>query len=134
MPDQERRISPRKPCSVPLRFRFIKNGRRNKDSALHLSSFPQGSADAHFGMLEGEAQNLSERGVYFVCTENIHVGQEVEMFFTIPGEFTGRGPENIHCKARIVHAQALQGNRQLTGAGVAVKRFEALARPYTWAH
>jgi anti-sigma B factor antagonist len=125
--NQERRISSRFECSVPLRF-WVKNGQPHDTAAQPA----QGAVtDAHFGMLEGQAQNLSERGVYFVCTEKVGVGQQLEMFFTIPGELTGRGPENIRCRARIVHAEPLERNRTLTGVGAAVPRFEVLARPYS---
>jgi hypothetical protein len=134
MSDQERRIAPRKECSVPLRFRVIEKGRSDQSSVQFAQSTDGSIVHGHFGMLEGEAQNLSERGVYFVCTEKVNVGQEVEMFFTIPGELTGRGPEDIRCRARIVHAEPLEPDRELIGAGVAVKRFEALARPYRQLH
>ena len=134
MSDQERRIAPRKECSVPLRFRVIEKGRSNDTAVRFIQSADGAIVQGHFAMLEGQAQNLSERGVYFVCAEKVKVGQEIEMFFTIPGELTGRGTEDIRCRARIVHAEPLEPDRELIGAGVAVKRFEAVARPYRWRH
>jgi PilZ domain len=84
--------------------------------------------------IEGQAVNLSERGVYFVCRENVMTGEEVEMFFTIPSELTRRAAESIRCKARIVHAEPLTGNHDMTGAGVLVETFDPLARSRDWAN
>lgn len=84
--------------------------------------------------MEGRTINLSERGVYFVCREQISAGDEVEMYFTIPSALTGRGPESVRCKARIVHVEPDDGNLGLTGAGVLVSHFEALASPRDWAN
>jgi hypothetical protein len=85
-------------------------------------------------MTEGQVQNLSERRVYFVCREKLDVGEEVELFFTLPAELTGRPPESVRCNARIVYAQPLDRNPELTGAGVIVSRFEPLARSRNWAN
>src|SRR5215469_12700427 len=128
MATEERRVSPRKECLVPIRFRVVQNGNARADQAVRLTDSGRGSGThAHFGMMEGQAVNLSERGVYFVCRENVMTGEEVEMFFTIPSALTGRAAESIRCRARVVHAEPLAGNRELTGAGAAVDRFECLA-------
>ena len=82
MSNEERRIAPRKECSVPLRFRVIEKGRPH-NAAVFTQSAEGGVTHVHFGMLEGQAQNLSERGVYFVCTEKVDVGQEVEMSYRV---------------------------------------------------
>ena len=129
MSDQERRIAPRKECSVPLRFRVIETRRPSgAPSQGTPPSMPDAATQSNFGMLEGQAQNLSERGLYFVCSEKVDVGQEVEMFFTIPAELTGRGPEDVQCRARIVHAEPLERDRDLTGAGVVVRSMLMVAR------
>jgi anti-sigma B factor antagonist len=115
--NQEHRISYRHECSVPLRFFIINNGRPHDTAA---QSAEETVTDAPSGMFEAQAQNLSEQGVYFVCNQEVDVGQEVEMFFTIPGELTSRGPEDIRCKARIVRTKLLKGNRKLIGVGAAI--------------
>jgi PilZ domain len=88
---------------------------------------------ARFGMAEGQVQNLSERGAYFICRQNVAVGAEIELFFTLPAELTGRPAESVRCIARIVYAQPLERNPEMTGAGVAVNRFEPLGRSRNWA-
>jgi hypothetical protein len=113
MSNHERRRAPRKECLVPLRFRIIENGHGNHESTVRLTDSSAGPAThARFGMAEGRAENLSERGVYFVCSEKVSVGEEIELFFTLPPDLTGRPPEGVRCKARIVYAQPLEKDRK----------------------
>ena len=96
MSHQERRRSPRKECLVPLRFRVLDNGNGHNDTVIRLTDYAAGAGThAHFGMAEGQAQNLSERGVYFVSRQPVTVGEEVELFLTIPAELTGRADESV---------------------------------------
>jgi PilZ domain len=135
MSNQERRRAPRKECLVPIRFRIVGNGHDHPETTARFTHFGGGPAThARFGMAEGQVQNLSERGVYFICREKLGVGEEVELFFTLPAELTGRTPESVRCSARIVYAQPLERNAELTGAGVFVNRFEPLARSRNWAN
>jgi hypothetical protein len=151
MSSQERRRSPRKECLVPLRFRIIGNGNGNGNTAAGRHavnrtveggsatrsdriSATESGAHAHFGMAEGRAENLSERGVYFVSRERVTVGEEVELFFTLPAELTGRAAESVRCNARVVFAQPLEREPGLTGAGVSVRCYEAIARARSWAN
>ncbi|HKS68183.1 MAG TPA: PilZ domain-containing protein [Candidatus Acidoferrales bacterium] len=135
MSNQERRRAPRKECLVPIRFRIIENGHSQPDSAVRLADSARGAiTHARFGLAEGQVQNLSERGVYFVCREKVAVGEEVELFFTLPAELTGRPPESVRCHARIVYAEPLERNPELMGAGVSVNRFEPVARSRNWSN
>jgi PilZ domain len=135
MSNQERRRAPRKECLVPLRFRIIENGHCNSESTVRLTDSVAGpGTHARFAMAEGQAENLSERGVYFVCREKVSVGEEIELFFTLPAELTGRPPEGVRCKARIVYAQPLAKNPEMTGAGVMVNRFEPVSRARDWSN
>ncbi|HLV94083.1 MAG TPA: PilZ domain-containing protein [Candidatus Acidoferrales bacterium] len=135
MSSQERRRAPRKECLVPIRFRIVENGYNGPDAAVRLTDSGRGAmTHARFGMAEGQVQNLSERGVYFVCREKVAVGEEVELFFTLPAELTGRPPECVRCTARIVYAHPLERSPELMGAGVVVNRFEPLSRARNWAN
>jgi PilZ domain len=130
MSNQERRRSPRKECLVPLRFRILENGDAQADTAVRLThSGDVPSTHGHFGVAEGQAENVSEKGIYFVSREKVSAGQEVELFFTLPSDLTGRPPESVRCNARVVFVQHLEGNPALTGAGLSVCYFEASQRP-----
>lgn len=64
MSSHERRVCPRKECLVPVRLRVVQNGHAPTDPAVRLTDSARGSGThAHFGMIEGQAVNLSERGV-----------------------------------------------------------------------
>jgi hypothetical protein len=132
MSGHERRISPRKECVIPVRFRIVKNGTKPSDASVR-STEPVRSSLAHgyFGTLDGETVNLSERGIYFISGEKVKVGEELEIYFTLPLEVTGRRSEKVRCHARVVHAEVLD-QEGLTGAGAIVQRFEPVSAPRNW--
>ena len=107
MGSKERRLSPRKECAVPLRFRL-----------------------ANVGM-NGESVNLSERGIYFKSQCNINVGEPLQMYFTVPQEFTGRSAGRVRCNARVVRVEA-QAAPWLVGVGAVVERFERMPPARDW--
>lgn len=152
MSDQERRRSPRKECLVPLRFRIVGNGNGGDAVALAAQdtlgrtayggrvtrservSISESRTHAHFGMAEGCVENLSERGVYFISRERVAVGEEIELYLTLPPELTGRAAESVRCNARVIFARPLDRDPGWTGAGASVRYFEAIARARDWAN
>ena len=135
MSNHERRVSPRKPYAAPLRFRVIQNGASAGDASVRFEAAPRAATThAHFGTSEGETVNFSERGLYFVSRLNLKVGEELEMYFTLPAELTGRSSEHIRCNARVVHAESVPGKRGVTGVGVIVDRFEPITSARDWAN
>ncbi len=127
MGSRERRISPRKDCIVPLRFRVTKAA--DQASQRARSGF---SAKTLLGTLEGESVNLSERGIYFRSSHSLSVGEPLEMYFTIPRELTGRGAEQVRCSARVVHVEPQADKQGLVGVGAAVERFEPMSGARDW--
>src|SRR5271165_1608751 len=126
MGNKERRISPRKECTVPLRFRTRAAGQLGGD--ITASS----SGRTFSGTIEGESVNLSERGIYFRSRQTVSVGQPLEMYFTIPRELTGRGAEQVRCSARVVHVEPQVDGQGLVGVGAAVERFEPMSLARNW--
>ena len=135
MPGRERRISPRKDCAVSLRFRVIANGAKP-----HAEPAAIGDANRVIKVavpsatVEGTALNLSERGVYFTSPEQLTIGAPLEMYLTLPRELTGRGPEPVRCRARVVHVEECASERGVKGIGAAVERFELLAAAHDWSN
>jgi hypothetical protein len=127
MGSKERRIAPRKECTVPLRFRVTK-------SADHLAREVGGRVSARTlsVTIEGESVNLSERGIYFRSRHRVKVGEPLEMYFTIPRELTGRSAEQVRCSARVVHVEQQADGRGLVGVGAAVERFEPMSVARDW--
>ena len=135
MSGRERRTSPRKQCVVPLRFRVVTNG-RNAEAEHSAGSYGlrESKALADAILMDGEALNLSERGVYFTSRERLQVGEPLEMYFTLPRELTGRGPEQVRCSARVVHVDDRTDPRGARGIGATVDRFEPVLPPRNWAN
>jgi PilZ domain len=118
MSGSDRRRSPRKVCAIPLQFKLIPNG----NGAVHTMGTPE--APAAQRTAEGQALNVSERGMYFTSPEKLSVGQAIEMFFVLPGELTGRNAEPVKCNARVMHVDYASN---IQGIGVSVDRFETVA-------
>lgn len=131
MSNRERRDSPRKECAVPLRFRILANGNgvHAEDAARPEPSAPRVSS--YSPSFEGKALNLSERGVYFTAREKLSVGAPLEIYLTIPRELTGRGPESVRCKARVVHVDE-DPQQDVKGIGAMVDRYETVAISRNW--
>jgi PilZ domain len=139
MSSNERRIAPRKVCVIPLRFRILTNefaAGTKRDSArpgAGINDFrSMRSMPIHLAVLEGEAVNLSERGIYFRSRESVSIGDPLEMYFTLPSEFTGRNAEEVRCSARVVHVERRADQEGLVGVGAAIERFEPLGTIRNW--
>jgi PilZ domain-containing protein len=127
MSGKERRISPRKDCAVPLRFRILSH-------AMPMIGELKGEGRTiatSRGIMEGEAVNLSERGIYFRSRERLHIGAPLEIYFRLPRELTGRSAEEVRCSARVVHVEEAE-NGELSGIGATVERFEPVAMIRNW--
>lgn len=133
MSGSERRNSPRKICTMPVRFRVNWNG--NSEHAAKLEAARESQIQSSAARMEfvGKALNLSERGVYFTCREKLSIGQALEMYFTLPSELTGRAPENVRCSARVVHVDE-DGQAGLRGIGACVEQFEPVAGARNWSN
>lgn len=127
----ERRVSPRKDCVIPVRFRVLDGNSASESSVRTVETARGESTHGHFGTIEGKTVNLSERGIYFISGEKVAVGQALEMYFTLPAQLTGRDAERVRCSARVVHAERLD-HLGVTGVGAVVERFEPISSLRTW--
>jgi hypothetical protein len=122
MSGRERRVAPPKDCAVPLRFRILTSN-AGRSQAAELSGRKVAPV-ASGGILEGEAVNLSERGIYFRSREKVTIGTPLEIYFRLPRELTGRSAEEVRRSARVVHAEQAESGDGLSGIGATVERFE----------
>jgi len=135
MSGKERRNSPRKECTVPLRFRIVTNGHNAQAEEIAASYGMRGSKTlASAATMEGKALNLSESGLYFTSREMLLVGEPLEMYFTLPRELTGRAPEQVRCRARVVHVEERVDETGARGIGATVERYEPIVTPRNWAN
>jgi hypothetical protein len=107
MSSSERRIDPRVNVRVPLRFRILNSPESTEQIA--------------------EAENISQRGIYFTTTAALKVGMPVEVSLRMPRELAGKSSSDVKCVARVVRVDAnlLLGSR--VGVGLHIERFEATA-------
>jgi hypothetical protein len=132
MSTKERRLTPRKGCAIPIRFRTFASEyvpvNVNAAAATRLSAKMSSIRVARDEdeIFEGETIDLSERGISFRSEDKFKVGESVEVFFTLPRELTGRRPEEVRCDARIVHIdRPAEGNGTVV-VGAMIDRFDPL--------
>jgi hypothetical protein len=135
MRPSERRISPRKECRIPVRFRVLPNGlhrmaQSDAGGPNRLAVIPRPAS----GILEGEAVNLSERGILFLSRDDMEVGMPLEMYLTLPRELTGRRSEEVRCSARVVHVESSVDGLGRRGVGACVEKFEPMTAARNWAN
>ena len=134
MSEKERRLSPRRDCMIPLRFRILTNARVEYATAggRARNDWPVGTA-GHFGELHGEAVNLSAGGIGFKSRQKLFVGDQLEMYLSIPPALPGGNFQNVCCKAIVVRVEDQTDVRGLTAAGAIVDRFASMAvAPGQW--
>jgi|SRR5271157_5416611 len=132
MSTNERRLTPRKRCAIPIRFRkftseyvpFNLHAAAGNRLSAKMSSVRMATDEDE--IFEGETIDLSERGISFKSEYKFKVGESVELFFTLPRELTGRRPEEVRCDARIVHIDRPAEGNGTAVVGAMIDRFEPL--------
>ena len=105
MSSSERRIDSRVNISVPLRFRALNNPGATEQVA--------------------EAENISQRGMYFLTHVPLKVGTAVEVSLRMPQELAGKVASDVKCVARVVHVRPSSGPGGMLGIGLHIERYEA---------
>jgi hypothetical protein len=132
MSTKELRLTPRKGCAIPIRFRTFTSEyvpvEVNAAAATRLSEKTNcvRMATDEDGIFEGETIDLSERGISFKSEHKFKVGESVELIFTLPRELTGRRPKEVRCDAKIVHIDRLAEGKGTAVVGAMINRFEPL--------
>jgi len=131
----DRRIATRKAYAMPVRYSVLTEElvsvpyeNPGSDAAQRSHSAPHALRSDR----NGETVNLSERGIYFMSHEKVSIGEPLEIFFTLPTELTGRSPEEVSCRARVVHIDRPETRDGKIGVGAAIERFERITRTRNW--
>jgi hypothetical protein len=135
MSAEDRRIVPRKPYTMPIRFVVL-----SEELALagHFQGTTRAEHESKSGFNraiephQGETFDLSERGIGFKSQLPICLGQSIELFFTLPTELTGRIPEDVRCTAKVVHVDNRRDPRGFTCVGASIERFERMTLKRSW--
>jgi hypothetical protein len=135
MSDHERRIAPRKSYAIPVRFNVITEQSAMVGAAGATSAPARQNAKILTTIplpKQGEIMNLSERGIGFKTRQNLNVGENVEIFFTLPTPLTGRVPEDVRCNARVVRVDKTGDTNGMIGIGAAIDRLERTSISRNW--
>lgn len=107
MSSNERRIDPRVNVRVPLRFRILDGAQSIEQTA--------------------EAENISQRGIYFTTAVPLRVGMPLEVSLRMPQEIAGTNSSNVKCVARVVRVSPSSLLSGKAGVGLHIERYEAKA-------
>jgi hypothetical protein len=107
MSSNERRIDPRVNIRVPLRFRILDDQQSIEQNA--------------------EAENISQRGIYFTTAVPLKVGMPLEVSLRMPRELAGMNSTNVKCVARVVRVNPSSLLSGRAGVGLHIERYEARA-------
>src|ERR1019366_2840124 len=97
----ERRIDTRVNVRVPLRFRTLDSSESTEQLA--------------------EAENISQRGIYFTTSFPLKVGMPVEVSLRMPRELAGKTSSDVRCMARVVHIHANSVLEGKVGVGLHIE-------------
>jgi hypothetical protein len=105
MSSDDRRLDTRLDLKVPLTFRPV--------------TLPPSNAQ------RAESLNLSRRGLCFCTDSPLQLGDQVEVFMTLPAEISQCAEAEIRCVARVVHVRKdeLSGRSAI---GLRVERYETM--------
>jgi len=135
MSDHERRIAPRKSYAIPGWFNVI----TAQYAMVGVGGGATAPARQNANILttiplpkQGEIVNSSERGIGFKTRQNLNVGENVEVFFTLPTALTGRAPEDVRCNARVIRVHKSADTSGMIAIGAAIDRFERTSISRNW--
>lgn len=103
MNSSDRRVDPRVNVRVPLRFRVL----NNPESVEQIA----------------EAENISQRGIYFTTAVPLKVGMPLEVSLRMPRELAGKMSSDVRCVARVVRVQATSLLSGKAGIGLHIEQY-----------
>jgi len=74
---------------------------------------------------------MSDHGIFIRTPRPLSVGDVLVIMLTLPMEVTGRPPEAVRCRARVVRVELLREADACAAAGLSIQsceRIEATAR------
>ena len=74
--------------------------------------------------LRAEAENLSEKGIFFSTDSLLRVGTTVEIFLKMPEEITGESTTEWLCTGHVVRVDPVNLLRGKLGVGVEFDRYQ----------
>jgi hypothetical protein len=77
---------------------------------------------------EGQTRDISSQGVYLQAQESIPVGSRVEMYFTLPEQFTRGAHVFIHAFGRVLRVEKREEAQDTIGVAAMIERYDITRR------
>jgi hypothetical protein len=78
-------------------------------------------------MQKGKTRDISPRGLYFVITQNLDAGSEIDITLTLPAEITHGADVFIRALGKVVRVeQRMEDDNARTGVAAVIERYDII--------
>jgi c-di-GMP-binding flagellar brake protein YcgR len=103
----ERRTARRYDLTLPVSIRF--------------------SADSAIGRQDGRTRDISTRGLYFVITQDLQAGSELDITLTLPAEITHGTDVLVRAQGKVVRVEPrLEDGESRMGIAAVIERYDIM--------
>ena len=76
---------------------------------------------------EGKTRDISTRGLYFVVTQDLFAGSDVDITLTLPAEVTRGSDVFIHAQGKVVRVEPrLEDGQPRLGVAAVIERYDII--------
>jgi c-di-GMP-binding flagellar brake protein YcgR len=103
----ERRLTRRYDLTLPVSVRF--------------------SAESLISRREGKTRDISTRGLYFVVTQDLSAGSDLDITLTLPAEVTRGGDVFVRATGKVVRVEPrLEDGQPRLGVAAVIERYDII--------
>src|SRR6516162_3063365 len=105
----ERRTTRRYDLTLPISVRF--------------------TAESLINRRDGKTRDISTRGLYFVVTQELSAGSELDITLTLPGEITHGSDVLVRAQGKVVRVEPrLEDGETRMGVAAVIERYDIIRR------
>ena len=87
------------------------------------------AAELMAGRQEGKTRDISTRGLYFVVTQELSAGSELDIPMTLPGEITHGSDVLVRAQGKVVRVEPrLEDGETRMGVAAVIERYDIIRR------
>ena len=100
---------------------------RRYDLTLPVSI--RSAAELVAGRQEGKTRDISTRGLYFIVTQELSAGSELDITLTLPGEITHGSDVLVRAQGKVVRVEPrLEDGETRMGVAAVIERYDIIRR------
>jgi c-di-GMP-binding flagellar brake protein YcgR len=100
---------------------------RRYDLTLPISI--RAATEAVAGRQEGKTRDISTRGMYFIVTQELQAGSELDITLTLPGEITHGSDVLVRAQGKVVRVERrLEDGETRMGVAAVIERYDIIRK------